>query len=78
MDIARAKEYFELGLVTGAWVRAPYMSFDGWTIELEGTFGNASPTIQTSRGKIRDFKTLETAAKVVREIGLKQFKVITD
>lgn len=78
MDISKAREYFQLDLIRDALVRAPSVLHNGWTIELSGNLGNASPIIHTARGEVREFKTLDAAAKAVRDIGLKQFNVITD
>jgi hypothetical protein len=78
MDTAKAKEYFGLDLLTGALVRAPSVLHSGWTIELSGNLGNAKPTLETARGQVREFKTLDAAAKAVREIGFTYFSVITD
>lgn len=78
MEVSRAKEYFSLGLITGILVRAPSVLHAGWTIELSGNLGNAVPVIRTARKEVREFKTLDAAAKVVREIGAQQFSVIAD
>jgi hypothetical protein len=78
MKIALAKEYFDLGLVTGVIVRAPTLMHDGWTIELEGRVGNALPVIETDRGEVRTWRTLDAAAKAVRQIGPRQWSVVTD
>lgn len=78
MEIARAKEYFDLGLLTGALVRAPSVLHDGWTIELSGNLGNADPVVRTARRQVRQFSTIDAAAKSVRSIGFSEFRVITD
>ena len=75
MDIGKAKEYFGLGLIQGAVVRSSSVLH---TIELSGNIGSAQPTLHTARGDVRQFKTLDAAAKVVREIGLREWRVITD
>ncbi|OJK60167.1 hypothetical protein BK247_26585 [Escherichia coli] len=78
MDIGKAKEYFGLGLIQAAVVRSSSILHNGWTIELSGNIGSAQPTLHTARGEVRQFKTLDAAAKVVREIGLREWRVITD
>lgn len=79
MELERAKDYFRVGLIEDALVKAPdVINQQGWTIELRGNFGNADPILRASRGGTRTFKTLDAAANVVREIGLKQWRVITD
>lgn len=78
MDIGTAREYFHLGLLTGALVRAPTVLHQGWTIEIQGTTGNADPVLRAARGQVRQFRTLDAAWRVVREIGFRYFTVITD
>lgn len=78
MNIARAKEWFQLGVIKMAHVRAPFGRFEGWTIELAPNVPNAEMQLETARGEIREFVTLDAAAKAVREIGIKTFDVITD
>lgn len=78
MDIGKAREYFELGLIQGAVVRSPNVLHNGWTVELSGSIGSAQPTLHTARGDVRQFKTLDAVAKAVREIGLREWRVITD
>jgi hypothetical protein len=78
MDIGKAKEYFELGLIQSAVVRSPSVLHDGWTIELNGNIHGAQSILHTARGDVRKFKTLDAAAKTVRQIGLREWRVITD
>lgn len=78
MNIATGKEYFDLGLLTSATIRAPFLDHDGWTVEVTGQIGNASPVLHTARGQVRKFKTLDAAAVACREIGFRQFSVIVD
>lgn len=78
MNIATASDYFALGLLDRATVRAPFMSHDGWTVEIGGNIGNADPLLRTSRGQVRLFRTLDAAANAVRSIGFRQFDVVTD
>lgn len=77
MTIAKAKEYYSLGLVHSVVVHAPDLLNSGWTVELCGNIGSAGPLLKTSRGDVRAFKTLDAAAKVVREIGLRTWSVTT-
>lgn len=78
MKIERAKEYFDLGILTDALVRAPYVLHKGWTVEVSGNTGNASPSIETVRGQVREWSSLDSAARAVRAIGFRSFRVITD
>jgi hypothetical protein len=78
MEIGTAREYFHLGLLTAALVRAPSVLHEGWTIEMEGNTGNADPILRAARGQVREFKTLDAAGRAVREIGFKELRVITD
>lgn len=76
MDIQKAKDYFKLGAITGASIQAASIIHpDGWTIEFSGKFGEASPLFETMRGEVRQFKTLDSCAKVLAEIGFKKWSV---
>ena len=78
MDIGKAKECFGLGLIRSAVVRPPSLLHNGWTIELNGTFSGGQTTLYTARGDVRCFKTLDAVAKAIREIGLREWRVVTD
>ena len=79
MKIETAREYFALGLVTGATVRPPsIMHPDGWTVELIGRTGSVSPMIETARGDVRQWKTLDAVGRTIAEIGLKRWEVLTE
>jgi hypothetical protein len=78
LDINRAKDYFAAGIVTGACARAPDGLHAGWTVEFSGAPGNWHPVLETARGKHREFRTLDATAKAIREVGFKQWSVITD
>ncbi len=78
MNIGRAKEYFQLGLLDSALIRAPSVLHEGWTIEFSGRLANVSPSLETTLGRVRQFSAIATAAKAVRDVGFKQFCVITD
>lgn len=74
MDILKAKDYFKLGVLTGATVHVASMIYpDGWTIEFSGKLGDSSALFETMRGEVRQFKTLDSAAKVLSEIGFKKW-----
>lgn len=78
MDIVKAKDYFFLGVLKAATVHAPsVMHPSGWTIHFDGKLGDASPVFKTMRGEVRQFKTLDAAAKVLAEIGFKKWSVKT-
>lgn len=78
MRINKAKEYFHLGLMESAEVRAPFMKFEGWTIEFYGRFGSASALLETAVGEVREFASIDTAAKALAQIGFTRFTVIQD
>jgi len=48
---------------------------DGWVIILEGTH-KLIPEIETARGGIRVFKTLDAAVGILFDIGLSELKII--
>lgn len=76
MDILKAKDYFKLGVLTGATVHVANMIYpSGWTIEFSGKLGDSSALFETMRGEVRQFKTLDSAAKVLSEIGFKKWSV---
>lgn len=78
MEIGKVKEYFVLGLVTGATVRAPDIINKGWTVEFSGKIEQIDPTLHTAKGAVRAFKTLDAVAKAMREIGLREWRVVAD
>ena len=75
MEIATAKEYFHLGLLSGARVRAPFVLHAGWTVEFSGTLGNADPLLRTARRAVREFASADSALSVCRDIGLRSVAV---
>ena len=76
LDILKAKDYFKLGVLTGATVHAAsLMHPHGWTIEFSGKLGDSSALFETMRGEVRQFKTLDSAAKVLTEVGFKKWGV---
>lgn len=78
MDILKAKDYFKLGVLTGATVHVTNMIYpNGWTIEFSGKLGDSSALFETMRGEVRQFKTLDSVAKVLSEIGFKKWSVQT-
>ena len=47
---------------------------DGWTVTLEGTH-QLTPELETARGGIRVFKTLDAAVGVLFDIGIDEIKI---
>lgn len=77
MDINKAKDYFHLGLFTGATVFGHSLMYsDGWTIEFKGSTEKSGGMLKTVRGEVRQFKTLDAAASVLNDIGFKMFTVV--
>lgn len=76
IELAKAKNYFELGVLKDAAVLAPVLS-KGWSIvfTINTPEGDKLATLATQRGNDREFKTLDAAAKTIEKIGLKKFNV---
>lgn len=75
MDMTRAREFGEIGLIGGATVTK---EGEGWTVELSGRFGQLNPFIETLRGELRIFQSLETASRAIESMGVKKFLVVLE
>ena len=75
MEIAKAKEYFRLGLLAGAEIRGPDLLNSGFTAHFAGKNGAENAVMHTARGQVRQFKTLDAAAAAVADVGFKKFGV---
>ncbi len=76
MDILKAKDYFNLGVIKAATVHAPcVMHPKGWAIYFDAKLVDSTLVFKTMRGEVRQFKTLDAAAKVLAEIGFKRWSV---
>lgn len=78
MKFDYARDLLTMGLMDRAEVRGPFMKFDGWTIEFfleSGKVPNCSTLLETAKGDVREFKTLDAAANALSQIGFKQFTV---
>lgn len=78
MNLSTARDYFALGVLESCEIRQTFGPFDGWTVEFFGKLGNARPLLETARGDIRQFKTLDAAAAAAREVGFVRFAVLLD
>lgn len=67
MNVAKAKEYYQLGLINrvGA-VRDPFST--GWMLVLSDEEKGTSWDLRTARGDVRLFKTLDAVISTVEEI----------
>jgi hypothetical protein len=67
MNVAKAKEYYELGLITRAGVvRDPWST--GWIVALSDEEKGKAWDLRTARGEVRLFKTLDAAISTIEEI----------
>mgnify|MGYP003375598741 CR=1 FL=1 len=67
MDIKQAKEYFHLGVISKIHVLPDALDSSAWTICLEGT-NDQYWILNTALGKIKSYKSLDTAADEIRSI----------
>jgi hypothetical protein len=67
MQIAQAKEYFNLGIVTGIQAVRDPMAVGAWLLVVMGKEGR-SWTLQTKLGKAKSFSSLDTLAGQVEQI----------
>lgn len=72
ITIQKAREYFDLGVLRGAVLLREPMG-KGWEISLEVAVGSPAViwSLVTSRGDLRVFASLDSAANALREIGFK-------
>jgi hypothetical protein len=68
MNIAKAKEYYELGLITRAGVVRDPIETGGWIVVLSDEEKGKSWELRTARGEVRSFKTLDAVISTVEEI----------
>lgn len=78
MQLSRVKDFFTAGAITSALVHY-YPVEQGWSIEFEfrpGTYhGGEASALDTQRGKLRTFKTADSALKLLGEIGFERVTV---
>ena len=66
MELKQAKEYFDLGIITGfAAVRVPMSQ--GWALQIDGKEGREW-TLETQQKKPREFSSLDTLTRQVELI----------
>lgn len=70
ITIKQAREYYDLGIITNFHLVRDPLHAGGWMIHIEGKSG-ASWTLQTARGDVRSFATLDAAARVIEETGMR-------
>lgn len=69
ITMQQAREYLDLGVMRGAVLLREPMG-KGWYVVMDGTSGGVW-TLGTSRGELRVFASLDSAANALREIGWK-------
>jgi len=74
MQLSEIKMLFDNGALRDASVSRAVMQ-DGWCVSF-GRVGRESVTMDTQRGSVRVFKTLDAAAAVVEEIGFRIVLVV--
>ena len=67
MKLSRAKDLLEFGVLRGVEITANPMD-SGWILQLAGRSGEMH-VLETDRGGVRVFKTLDAAFKLCEEIG---------
>jgi len=75
MKLAKAKEYYALGLISGLWaVQASSGCVEGWILVLDSSVGQAgSHSLKTALGEEKFYATLDSLNRdVVRIIGSRQ------
>ena len=89
MDLAQAKDYWRMGIITDVLVKAPCKdrvnAGAGWTIEFlseRDMLADATLRIarkdQYGRRQAKEFAKLDSAARELASIGISQFRVIQD
>lgn len=71
--IGKVKDLFRYRVITDAMILPQPMS-DGWLLQFRDTESKLL-TLETDRGKIRVFKTIDAAFKTAQEIGFQSVKV---
>lgn len=74
MKLSRAKDLLEFGVVRGVEITTNPMA-SGWILQLAGRSGEMH-TLETDRGGVRVFKTLDAAFKLCEEIGFETALVV--
>lgn len=67
MQIKQAKEYFELGIITGFEVVRLAMGGDTWTLLINGKEGR-SWMLETQLGETKKFASLDTLVRQIEDI----------
>jgi len=67
VQLKQAKEYFELGVITGFEVVRLAMGGDTWTLIIQGKEGRTW-MLETQLGKTKQFASLDTLIGQVQEI----------
>lgn len=76
MKTNQAKKYFEMGILTKAIVDGPLHCDPGYRVFFESDrLLSESNYIETARGEIREFKTLDAAMNALAKIGFRRFTV---
>lgn len=74
MKLSKAKDLAEYGVARGVLITPNPMS-DGWLLEIVIETGDRK-TLETDRGEVRVFKTIDTAFKTAETIGFETAQVI--
>ncbi len=68
MNVAKAKEYYDLGIITRAGVVRDPLEPGSWIVVLSNEEKQTSWDLRTARGEVRSFKTLDAVISTVEEI----------
>lgn len=74
MKLSKAKDLYEYGVVMGIEIVDNPLK-EGWLVQIKSRTGDMS-TLETDRGGLRVFKTLDAAFKICEEIGLETALVV--
>lgn len=69
LTVKELSQYINLGVVTGVWFQRNPMA-DNWLIVIGMTDGHGH-TLETARGEVREFGSLDTAVRVLESVGVK-------
>lgn len=74
----KAKEFMALGLLKQASILSPMplLGLAGWYIAFSPAVGDYDEHLETARGGIRQFKTLDAANAVLEQLGFARYDVI--
>lgn len=70
ITIQQAREYYQLGVISGFHVVREILEEDGWNVCIEGTSGTFW-YLHTARGVMRRFASLDSAVKAIEEVGFR-------